>query len=175
MHTLTTCDGSLYIAGMSQPAEALAQLRRTGPQRAEPHAGWICVEDTAVRDGEILRVNDCPPVAVTRVAGEVVAFLDVCPHLGAMLSVEGEVRRGRVVCNVHGRAFRLLRDGERLRGAERSVTTFPVQVLDGCVHVSSRPVEPGSGDQRAMSGLRRLTRRVIASKEPAVAARHVPS
>jgi nitrite reductase/ring-hydroxylating ferredoxin subunit len=173
MQTLTTCEASLYGEPMSEPAQATAQLRR---ESAELPPGWVCVESSAVRDGAIVRVSECPPIALTKVGGEHVAFLDICPHLGAVLSDEGEVRRGRVVCNAHGRAFRLLRDGDRLRGAERPLTQFPVVVMDGCVHVLTRPGEAAVvSDTRAMSGLKRLTRRVATAREPVITPRHAPS
>lgn len=108
----------------------------------EAPAGWVCVPDAhAIDDGAIVRVSDCPPIALTRVKGELVAFQDICPHLGARLSVEGKLRRGRVVCQMHGRAFPLRRVGERVRGAERALTQFALVVMDDCVHVSTRPVQ----------------------------------
>ena len=162
-----------YVVPMSEPAEATAQLQRD--EDVLP-AGWMCVERSAVQEGAILRISDCPPIALTRTGGEIVAFLDVCPHLGAMLSADAQVRRGRVICNAHGRAFRLLKSGDRLRGAERPLTQYPVQVLDGCVHVSTRPAEvAGVGDNRSMSGLRRLTRRMAATADSAIAPRHASS
>ena len=124
MRNLTTCWAAAYV-----------HLDMTPDQS---HEGWVCVPKAQLaEDGVIVRVNECPPIAVTRMSGELYAFLDVCPHLGATLSAEGELHRGRVVCRAHGRRFRLLRDGQPLRGAERKLVQFPIQVMDDCIHVST--------------------------------------
>ena len=114
--------------------------------------GWVCLSNAALAEAEsesggIVRVSDCPPIALTRVKGELVAFLDVCPHLGATLSAEGELRRGKIVCHAHGRAYRLLRDGDRLRGVERGLRQLRVRVMDGCVHVLTHPSLVPSGSR----------------------------
>jgi Rieske Fe-S protein len=60
--------------------------------------------------------------------GEAVAFSAVCPHEGCAVSPDDD----HFSCPCHGSQFEL--DGSLRRGpAERGLTPFPVQVMDGRV------------------------------------------
>jgi nitrite reductase/ring-hydroxylating ferredoxin subunit len=80
-----------------------------------------------VREGEILAlIIDDTPVALTRVAGEVQAFGDICTHDDGPLA-EGHIEDRCVVCPRHGARFDLT-TGKPTFPAVTPIPIFQVRV-----------------------------------------------
>jgi nitrite reductase/ring-hydroxylating ferredoxin subunit len=94
------------------------------------------VDDLA--DGEALRAQTRPPVAVFRVGGSFYATSDSCSHEEWSLGEEGEVYGFEVTCSLHMARFDV-RDGRALcLPAMIALNTYAVEVEDGEVFVMSR-------------------------------------
>ena len=96
----------------------------------------------------VARVDDIPPdgllrvevagrlVCLARVAGEVYAVDDDCPHIGGALS-DGELEGCVLTCPVHLARFDVT-TGKVLRGpAREDVPAWRVQVKDGDILVAA--------------------------------------
>jgi 3-phenylpropionate/trans-cinnamate dioxygenase ferredoxin component len=85
-------------------------------------------------DGEAVRLDRDPPVAVFKSEGELFATADTCTHGLASLS-QGFVESGTVECPSHFAVFSL-RTGEVLEPpATRPIATFQTKVEDGVIYV----------------------------------------
>lgn len=69
------------------------------------------------------------------------AVNDRCTHQAALLS-GGRVRRGAIMCPLHGARFDLA-DGRCLGAAYRDLRTFPLRVVDGTIEVAVPDAPPG--------------------------------
>lgn len=67
------------------------------------------------------------------------AVNDRCTHAASFLST-GRIRRGAVMCPLHGARFELA-SGRCMGGAYRDLRTFPLRVNDGVIEVAV-PAEP---------------------------------
>jgi nitrite reductase/ring-hydroxylating ferredoxin subunit len=92
-----------------------------------------------VPEGEAVRVDTDPPIAVFKVDGQLYAIDDTCTHQDASLA-DGWVEGCLVVCPLHAAGFDL-RTGE-VTGppAKRPLRTYRVEVVDGTVFVWPAPV-----------------------------------
>jgi nitrite reductase/ring-hydroxylating ferredoxin subunit len=73
-------------------------------------------------------------VAVSRVAGTLYAFNDVCTHRGCFLA-SGEIEGTAIICECHGSMFSM-ENGEVLEGpAEDPVASYSVREQDGQLQV----------------------------------------
>lgn len=72
-------------------------------------------------------------VAVFRDGEGCFAIDDCCPHAGASLA-SGHVEDGCVTCPWHGWRFRLA-DGAWADSPRVKTRTYPVEIIDGVVHV----------------------------------------
>lgn len=72
------------------------------------------------------------------------AVNDRCTHQAALLS-PGRVRRGAVMCPLHGARFDVL-SGKCLGGAYPDLRTFPVRVEAGRIEVDVPDAPPGPGE-----------------------------
>lgn len=89
----------------------------------------VCSVTDIAEDGDTLRVDSVPPVAVYHSDGEFFATADTCSHANFSLS-EGHVEAATVECPVHLATF-CLRSGRPLKlPATVPVATFAVR-LDG--------------------------------------------
>ena len=79
----------------------------------------------------VLRVDD----------GSFRAVNDRCTHQAALLS-GGRVRRGAVMCPLHGARFDVL-TGKCLGGAYPDLRAFPVRVLAGQIEIEVPDAPPG--------------------------------
>ncbi|RVQ66567.1 Rieske (2Fe-2S) protein [Croceicoccus ponticola] len=61
------------------------------------------------------------------------AVNDRCTHQAALLS-DGRVRRGAIMCPLHGARFEMA-TGRCIGGAYKDLRTFPVRVTDGMIEV----------------------------------------
>lgn len=82
----------------------------------------------------VLRVDD----------GSFRAVNDRCTHQAALLSA-GRVRRGAVMCPLHGARFDVL-TGKCLGAAYADLRTFPVRVEAGRIAVEVPDAPPGLGE-----------------------------
>jgi nitrite reductase/ring-hydroxylating ferredoxin subunit len=87
-------------------------------------------------------------VLLARSEGALVAINDRCTHQAARLST-GRIRRGAVMCPLHGARFDLA-DGRCLGGAYAPVRRFEVRVADGMVEVLV-PDAPPSMEETAVT------------------------
>jgi 3-phenylpropionate/trans-cinnamate dioxygenase ferredoxin component len=91
-----------------------------------------------VPEGEAVRIDTDPPIAVFKVGGELYAIDDTCTHQDASLA-DGWVEGCLVECPLHASCFDL-RTGE-VTGppARRPVRTHRIEVVDGMVYVQPAP------------------------------------
>ena len=68
------------------------------------------------------------------------AVNDRCTHAASPLSA-GRIRRGTVMCLLHGARFDLV-SGRCLGGGHRSLRTFPLRIVDGMIEISVPSVQP---------------------------------
>lgn len=85
------------------------------------------------------------PVLVTRDEGKVHAVINRCTHAAAQLAPEGRVRRGTVMCPLHGARFRL-DNGDCMGGAGyKPLLIFATrESADGWLEVSVPDAAPGA-------------------------------
>lgn len=70
-------------------------------------------------------------IAVSRVAGTLYAFSDICTHRQCNLSLGGDIEGTSITCECHGSAFDMA-TGEVLEGpATEPIATFPVREENG--------------------------------------------
>lgn len=72
------------------------------------------------------------------------AVNDRCTHQAALLS-EGRVRRGAIMCPLHGARFEMA-SGRCVGSAYKDLRTFPLRVEDGVIEISL-PDEPPSMEE----------------------------
>jgi anthranilate 1,2-dioxygenase ferredoxin component len=72
------------------------------------------------------------------------AVNDRCTHQAALLSA-GRIRRGAIMCALHGARFEIA-SGKCLGGAYNSLRTFPIRVIDGLIEVAVPDKAPGMED-----------------------------
>ena len=80
-------------------------------------------------------------VLIAQVDGEYRAVNDRCTHQAALLS-EGRIRRGAIMCPLHGARFELA-TGRCLGSAYRDLRVFPVRLENGAIEVAVPDTAPG--------------------------------
>ena len=101
-------------------------------------------------DGKfVARVNGWQ-VLLCKVDGVYSAVNDRCTHAASPLS-GGRIRRGAVMCPLHGARFELA-TGRCLGGEYRALRTFPVHVADGRISVAVPATPPGMEDMPVRVG-----------------------
>ncbi len=83
-------------------------------------------------------------VLIGRIEDGLFAVNDRCTHQAALLS-GGRIRRGMIMCPLHGARFELA-TGACVGGAYRGLRTFALRVEDGMIEVSIPDVAPGMED-----------------------------
>jgi nitrite reductase/ring-hydroxylating ferredoxin subunit len=84
-------------------------------------------------DGQSLKVDGGPEIAIHRVAGEFFATDDSCTHEEWSLGEDGDLEGHEIVCCLHLAAFDV-RTGEATQlPATRPLKTYPVRVAEGAV------------------------------------------
>lgn len=91
------------------------------------------VEDAFPDDDKLATVINGWHVLVVRIDGGFHAMNDRCTHAASSLS-GGRIRRGAVMCPLHGARFEL-KSGKCLGGAYADLRTFPTKVEDGALMV----------------------------------------
>ena len=69
------------------------------------------------------------------------AINDRCTHQAALIST-GRVRRGAIMCPLHGARFEL-ETGRCIGSAYRDLRTFPLRIVDGTIEVAVPDQPPG--------------------------------
>lgn len=95
-------------------------------------------------------LNDWP-VAVCRAEGTLFAVVNKCTHANSELS-GGRVRRGSIMCPLHGARFELA-SGKCIGAAYRPLKTFPVRVTEGWIEVAVPDEKPGAEFRPVTAGV----------------------
>lgn len=108
--------------------------------------GWhlaVAVDDFP-EEGKLAQTFGDWHVLVLRHEGEFFAYNDCCTHQASRLST-GRVRRGTIMCPLHGARFKI-GTGENIGGGYSALRQFPVRVEDGMLHVQLPDSPPGPGE-----------------------------
>lgn len=81
------------------------------------------------------------PVMLARVDGQLFATIDKCTHAASELST-GRIRRGAIMCPLHGARFELA-TGKCIGGTYKSLMTFETRVADDWIEVAVPDAAPG--------------------------------
>lgn len=81
------------------------------------------------------------PVMLARAEGRLHATIDRCTHAASELST-GRIRRGSVMCPLHGARFELA-TGKCIGGAYKSLIVFQTRETDGWIEVAVPDEAPG--------------------------------
>lgn len=84
-------------------------------------------------------------VLVTRNGDEFTALNDRCTHQAAKLS-PGRIRRGAIMCPVHGARFEAS-TGKCIGGAYPDLRKFELRIVDGTLEVAVPDEPPGISDR----------------------------
>ncbi|MFJ2113920.1 bifunctional 3-phenylpropionate/cinnamic acid dioxygenase ferredoxin subunit [Streptomyces sp. NPDC087850] len=85
-------------------------------------------------EGEAIRIDTQPPIAVFHSEGELYAIDDTCTHQDASLA-EGWLEGCQVECPLHAASFDLRTGRPTCLPARRAVRVHRVTVDDGIIHV----------------------------------------
>jgi nitrite reductase/ring-hydroxylating ferredoxin subunit len=100
--------------------------------------------DALPADGKMSAVIAGWHVIIVREGGALFAFNDRCPHQAAPLS-PGKVRRGAIMCPLHGARFRI-ETGECIGASYPPLRSFAVREEGGRIEVELPDSAPGPGD-----------------------------
>ena len=103
----------------------------------------IAVADFPAEGVHVQNVNGWR-VFIAKVDDAFFAVNDRCTHAASILST-GRVRRGHVMCPMHGARFDLA-TGQCAGGAYAPIRTFPLRVSDGVIEVAVPSDAPGMSD-----------------------------
>ena len=78
------------------------------------------------------------------------AVNDRCTHQAALVST-GRIRRGAVMCPLHGARFELA-TGRCLGGTYKDLRTFPLRIENGTIEVSLPDEAPGMDELPVVTG-----------------------
>lgn len=81
------------------------------------------------------------PVLLARIDGAIHATIDRCTHAASELAT-GRVRRGTIMCPLHGARFDLA-TGRCVGAAYSALMTFETRVADGWIDVAVPDAAPG--------------------------------
>jgi nitrite reductase/ring-hydroxylating ferredoxin subunit len=103
------------------------------------------IADADLPEGEKHKaVLDGWHVLVARTDEGLFAINDRCTHQASLLST-GRIRRGAVMCPLHGARFEVA-TGKCIGGMYRDLRTFAVRILDGMIEVELPEATPGMED-----------------------------
>lgn len=110
---------------------------------ADTYHRIVPAQDVPDRSLAAFTVNGWP-VLLAREEGAFHALINRCTHQAASFTPDGRVRRGAVMCPLHGARFRL-DSGECLGGAGYApLRRFPLREVDGWVEVAVPDEAPGA-------------------------------
>ncbi|WP_408590298.1 Rieske (2Fe-2S) protein [Novosphingobium sp.] len=89
-------------------------------------------------------------VLVAKIDDGLLAVNDRCTHQAALLSA-GRIRRGAVMCPLHGARFEMA-GGKCIGGAYRDLRSFGLRVSDGMIEVCVPDSPPGMDETPVITG-----------------------
>jgi nitrite reductase/ring-hydroxylating ferredoxin subunit len=95
-------------------------------------------------EGKLATAADGWHVLVVQDGDGFYAYNDVCSHQASRLST-GRVRRGSIMCPLHGARFRI-ENGECIGGAYPALRQFPLRIEEGMIMVELPARQPGAGE-----------------------------
>jgi nitrite reductase/ring-hydroxylating ferredoxin subunit len=95
-------------------------------------------------EGKLVKMINGWHVLVVKTESGIYAVNDRCTHQASTLS-GGRIRRGAVMCPLHGARFEL-DTGRNIGGTYRPIRTFPLRIVDGMVEVAVPEDSPGMED-----------------------------
>jgi nitrite reductase/ring-hydroxylating ferredoxin subunit len=104
----------------------------------------VCRSDEFPAEGKLAANIAGWHVLIVREGDSLFSFNDRCPHQAAQLS-PGKVRRGTIMCPLHGARFRV-DTGECIGGAYPALRQFPLEVREGTIRVGLPDEAPGPSD-----------------------------
>ena len=94
------------------------------------------VQAADLADGQSIPVElNGWPVLVCRNEGQIYAVINRCTHASATLE-EGRIRKGSVICPLHGARFSLKDGGHMTLPAVAGVKRYEVQVVDAQILIA---------------------------------------
>lgn len=81
------------------------------------------------------------PVLLARSEGRLFATIDRCPHAASELST-GRIRRGSVICPLHGARFELM-TGKNIGGTYKALMTFETRMDGDWIEIAVPDEQPG--------------------------------
>jgi anthranilate 1,2-dioxygenase ferredoxin subunit len=105
----------------------------------------VIAEDEFPEDGKFATCVGGWFVLVTNDGAAFCAVNDRCTHQAAKLS-PGRIRRGAIMCPVHGARFEAA-TGRCIGGAYADLRTFEIRVIDGMLEVAVPDEPPGIGER----------------------------
>lgn len=104
----------------------------------------VIAEADFPEDGKYTATVNGWNILIARADGAYHAFNDRCPHAASLLS-PGRVRRGHILCPLHGAMFNLA-TGANVGGTYDALRTFPLKLEDGQIAVAVPTENPGMAD-----------------------------
>lgn len=105
----------------------------------------LCPEAEFPEDGKLAMQLGGWSVLVVRTDDGLHALNDRCTHQAAQLS-PGRVRRGAIMCPLHGARFEV-GSGRCIGGAYADLRRFEVRVVDGVIEVEVPAAPPGLNER----------------------------
>lgn len=105
----------------------------------------VVAEHDFPEDGRLAAQLDGWRVLVVRTDEGFSAVNDRCTHQASLLST-GKVRRGAIMCPLHGARFEVA-TGRCIGGAYADLRRFPVRVENGTIEVAVPDVPPGPDER----------------------------
>jgi anthranilate 1,2-dioxygenase ferredoxin component len=104
----------------------------------------LIAEKDFPEEGKIASKVDGWYVLVARTDEGLFAVNDRCTHQAALIS-NGRIRRGMIMCPLHGARFDVT-NGACVGGAYRNLRTFPLRIEAGMIEVCIPDTPPGMDD-----------------------------
>jgi nitrite reductase/ring-hydroxylating ferredoxin subunit len=104
----------------------------------------LIAEQDFPEDGKLAAKINNWYVLVARTDDGLFAVNDRCTHQAALIS-NGRIRRGMIMCPLHGARFEM-ETGACVGGAYRNLRTFELRVTDGMIEVCIPNEVPGMED-----------------------------
>lgn len=119
------------------------QENQTGLESGAMTDTWhpLVAEADFPAEGKLATIINRWHVLVARTEDGLFAVNDRCTHQAALLS-GGRVRRGAVMCPLHGARFEMA-TGRCMGNAYRDLRMFPLRVSEGQIEIAIPDEEPG--------------------------------
>lgn len=105
----------------------------------------ICDVSEFPEDGKLATSAAGWELLVVKHGDDYFAYNDCCTHQASRLST-GRVRRGTIMCPLHGARFKV-ESGSCLGGGYPALRQFPLRIDDGALSVELPDAPPGPGEK----------------------------